>query len=339
MRVFKNMFMTRLLLCLFSLTLFSCSGEKKAKAFNGIEVQMIIGRFYEAFDGKLPEIKNASHWFLGNSQLDLGGSEEVIPPGGKLVEGCFKNEDSTEVMLFSKFGPEKDAEAHKPTGSFYEIPIYFLNNSNDTNTITLSKEDNKTLDAQLILENKEVLSPVAFRIPGFFPIDERSLFTSFESKLFLSLPPKTKTWLLLVFDVPKNIKTAGLSLCSQTNFDINFSAAKFREINCKTVKEYKTELQFSMTQNWKEGENPANATTTYYTNREAILDILNRFQLEGKTKLDNRLKKLIEQIEKVPAYEASYPENPWFDVNLSPELFSKLSKLTDDIGTQLNCGD
>jgi len=339
MRVFKNMFMTRLLFCSCFLTLLSCSGEKKAKAFNGIEVQMIIGRFWNAFDGKLPVMNNAAHWYLGNSKLDLGGSEEVIPPGGKLVEGCFKNEDSTEVMLFSKFGPEEDEEAHKPTGSFYEVPLYLSNNSKDTNTITLSKKDNKTLDVQLMLENKETFSPVAFRIPGFFPIDERSLFTSFESKLFLSLPPKTKTWLLLVFDIPEDTKTANLALCSKTTFFINFSAAKFREINCKTVKEYKTELQFSMTQNWKEGEDPANATTTYYTNREAILDILNRFQLEGETKLDKRLKKLIEQIEKAPAYEASYPENPWFDVNLSPELFSELSKLTDDIGTQLNCGD
>jgi len=339
MRLFKNMFMTRLLFCSCFLALFSCSGEKKTTTFDGIEVQMIIGRFWNAFDGKLPEIKNASHWFLGNSQLDLGGSEEVIPPGGKLVEGCFKNEDSTEVMLFSKFGPAEDKEAHKATGSFYEIPIYFSNNSNDTNTITLSKEDNKTLDAQLILEDKKVLSPVAFRIPGFFPIEERSLFTAFESKLILSLPPKNQTWLLLVFDIPEDTKTAQLNLCSQINFDINFSASKFRQNNCKTVKKYKTELQFSMTQNWKEGEDPANATTTYYTNREAILEILNQFQLEGETKLNNRLKKLIEQIEKAPAYEASYPENPWFDVILTPELFSRLSKLTDDIYTQLNCGD
>jgi hypothetical protein len=339
MRLFKNMFMTRLLFCSCFLALLSCSGEKKAKAFNGIEVQLIIGRFWNAFDGKLPVINDAAHWHLGNSHLDLSGAEEVIPPGGKLVEGCFKNEDSTEVMLFSKFGPAEDKEACKPTGSFYEIPIYFSNNSNDTNTIALSKEDNKTLNVQLVLDNKEALSPAAFRIPGFPPIDERSLFTSFESKLFLSLPPKTKTWLLLVFDIPADIKTAELVLCSKTTFDINFSAAKFREINCKTVKEYKTELQFSMTQNWKEGEDPANATTTYYTNRAAILDILNRFQLEGETKLDKRLKKLIEQIEKAPAYEASYPENPWFDVNLSPELFSLLDEFMDDISTQFNCGE
>ena len=339
MRVLSNKFLMQLSLCLFYLVLFSCSGNKKSKDFNGIEVQMVTGRFYDAFDGKLPAIDNAAHWYLGNSILDLDDSKEVIPPGGKLVEGSFKNEDSTEFMLFSKFGPAEDEEARKPKGSFYEIPIYFANNSNNTNTITLSKEDNKTLNVQLVLENKEAFSPVAFRIPGFFPIDERSLFTSFEGKFSLSLPPKNRTWLLLVFDIPEDIKTANLALCSKANFEINFSAVKFREINCKTVKEYKTELQFSMTQNWKEGEDPANATTTYYTNREAILDILNRFELEGETKLNKRLEKFIKQIEKAPAYEASYPENPWFDVVLSPELFSELSKLTDDITVQLNCGD
>lgn len=337
MRVFSNKCLIQVSLCLVSLVLFSCSGDKKSKGFNGIEVKVVTGRFWNAFDGQLPVMNNASHWYLGNSILDLDDSKEVIPPGGKLVEGCFKNEDSTEFMLFSKFGPAKDEEVYKAKGSFYEIPLYFSNNSTDTNNITLSKEENKTLNVQLVFENKETFSPIAFRIPGFFPIDERSLFTSFEGKLMVSLPPKRQTWLLLVFDIPEDIKTANLTLCAKANFDINFSAAKFRETNCKTVQEYKTELQFSMTQNWKEGEDPANATTTYYTNRETILDILNRFELEGEAKLDKRLEKLIEQIEKAPAYEASYPENPWFDVTLSPKLFSESSKLTDDIATQFNC--
>jgi hypothetical protein len=337
MRVLSNKFLIRVSLCLVSLVLFSCSGDKKAKDLDGIEVKTVTGRFYDAFDGNLPSIDNAAHWYLGNSILDLDNSKEVIPPGGKLVEGSFKNEDSTEFMLFSKFGPAEDEEAYKAKGSFYEIPLYFSNNSNDTNTLTLSKEENKTLNVQLVLENKEIFSPVAFRIPGFFPIDERSLFTSFEGKLSLSLPPKNQTWLLLIFDIPEDIKTANLALCSKADFDINFSAAKFREINCKTVQEYKTELQFSMTQNWKKGEDPANATTTYYTNRETILDILNRFELEGETKLNRRLKDLIEMIKKAPAYEATYPQNPWFDVTISPELFSELSKLTDDIAAQFNC--
>ena len=338
MRVFSNKFPIRVSLCLVFLVLFSCQGDTKSKDIDGIEVKTVIGRFYDAFDGKLPSIDNAAHWYLGNSILDLDDSKDVIPPGGKLVEGCFKNEDSTEFMLFSKFGPAEDEEAYKAKGSFYEIPLYFSNNSNDTNNITLSKEENKTLNVQLVSENKEVFSPVAFRIPGFFPIDERSLFTSFEGSLSMSLPPKNQTWLLLVFDIPEDIKTANLALCSKANFDINFSAVKFREINCKTVQEYKTELRFSMTQNWKEGEDPANATTTYYTNREAILDILNRFELEGEPKLNKRLEKLIKQIEKAPAYEATYPQDSWFDVTISPKLFSELSKLTDDITTQLNCG-
>jgi hypothetical protein len=339
MIILNNKFMIRLSLCFFSLILLSCAGENKTKNSNGIEVQTVIGRFYDAFDGNFPEINNAAHWYLEKSNLDMGESEKVIPPGGKLVEGCFKNEDSTEFMLFSKFGPAEDEEAYKPENSFYEIPIYFSNSSNDTNKITLSKGDNKTLNVQLILENNKAFSPVAFRIPGFSPIDERSLFTSFQGKLSLSLPPKNQSWLLLVFDIPEDIKKAKLNLCSKTDFDINFSAAKFREINCTTVKKYKTELQFSMTQNWKEGEDPANATTTYYTNREAILNILNRFGLETEPKLDKRLKKLIKQIEKAPAYEASYPENPWFDVTFSPELFSELSELTDDIAVQFNCGE
>jgi len=324
-----------------------------------ITVFMGVGRFWDAFDGKLPSIDNAAHWFLGDSKLDLSNSEEKIPPGGKLVEGDFKvssQKKDSEVLNFSKFGPAAAKNVYKASGTFYEVLIYLHNSCSTRISTVLSKEDNKTLNAKLVLDNKTALSPIAFRIPGFDAIDEKSLFTSFEGRLSVSLPAKSRTWLLLVFDISKNIQTGKLHIFSSVVYDIKFpdrknipnenissSEKKCWETNCKAVQSYKTELKFSMSKSWKQGEDSSKAITTYTTNREALLDILGRFQLDDEKDLHTRLLTLIKMVKNAPAYNAVYPENTWLDVTLSNDLFNLLGKFMNDVSARaeknsVHCG-
>ena len=81
--------------------------------------------------------------------------------------------------------------------------LWFRNDGDNTKSFTLGK---RGLNVGLLLEDQEEKEVLAFRMP------EGPMMTNFFGEASLELTPREKSWLLLIFDVPKDRSKAMLRI-------------------------------------------------------------------------------------------------------------------------------
>jgi hypothetical protein len=142
---------------------------------------------------------------------------DATPPGinlSKVVEGSTKvttRGNYSYTMTVRNFAAFRQSSAPKAKGRFWEILVWFTNTGKNTAKLDFVGKGQSMMDAGLIIPDKKSLELKAFLIPstGIAPI---SLITAWQGPLGLKLEPGEKTWLILVFDVPTEIKAAQLRL-------------------------------------------------------------------------------------------------------------------------------
>ena len=95
----------------------------------------------------------------------------------------------------------------KPVGRFWELLLWMENKGNKDAGVLLFGKNEEGLDVRLILDDDRELLMRGYRVPGF-SIADVSLVIASQGRLKTDLKPGEKTWLLVVFDVPKEYASA-----------------------------------------------------------------------------------------------------------------------------------
>lgn len=109
-------------------------------------------------------------------------------------------------MIYEKFNPSDYKEGIKPSGTFLELLLWFTNTGEKESVVWFNTKGESLMDSHLIL-NKQKIYAKAFLIPGL-EIAYISLVTAWEGQLGFVLKQGEQTWLLIIFDVPEEHKSA-----------------------------------------------------------------------------------------------------------------------------------
>jgi hypothetical protein len=146
----------------------------------GVFVKVSRVRTWESYDNDVPPLDPHQHWV---SQGSNGGGFSI------------------SVKPFTGEGRVS------PKGRFWEVLLWIENKSVKQTTIPLYGKDEEGLDVRLMLDGGEEMPMCGYRVPGF-NISYMSLVVASQGRLQADLKPTEKTWLLVVFDVPREHKSA-----------------------------------------------------------------------------------------------------------------------------------
>lgn len=193
-----------------------------------ISIDKIAFRSWEKYDGMRPDIDTKVRWQVGEEAvpsdvfesgwlirsvkiLVLDNIAKTLEYGGLAAEKGGKPIYSMEIKAFATV---KDAPVEKASGVFWEATLFLKNTANEPGTFWLHRDDEHGLDISLITSGERETKLKAFLLPNM-PLNKKSLVTDWTGKLGVTLNPGETTWVVLVFDVPK-----------ETNFGIlKFQAA------------------------------------------------------------------------------------------------------------------
>lgn len=180
----------------------------------GVSVSASV-RTWRSFDGELPNDTQAARWSAGDRflieirRLPSFPGKSVLANGTSALEQTDgkTGQKSTYALTAAMFGG--DEAARTPEGTFWEVTVRLRNNGKTPQTVPVQK--NGRLDAALTMPDGKSLKPVGFVFPDV-DVWSRSLLTEVYGQLAVKLAPGASTWLVLVFDVPEDDRTATLRL-------------------------------------------------------------------------------------------------------------------------------
>ena len=151
-------------------------------------------------------IKSVRTWAIFDANKPVDASHEFWVTGNYSINvACF--------------APSEGIVVEKATGRFLELQVWFTNKGQKEATLDFITNEGTELDARLLFDQGKTAKVRAFLIPGL-GIAPISLVTFWKGNLGIKLNPGQETWLLLVFDIPADIKTAKLQIKNLTPIPI-----------------------------------------------------------------------------------------------------------------------
>jgi hypothetical protein len=147
---------------------------------DGVFMKVSRVRAWESYDHDVPPLDPYQHW---------------------VSQGSKKGGFSISVRPFT--GEERVT----PKGRFWELLVWIENKGVKETAIPLYGKDEEGLDLHLMLGSGVKMPMCGYRVPGF-NISDMSLVVASQGRLQAELKPTEKTWLLVVFDVPREQKSA-----------------------------------------------------------------------------------------------------------------------------------
>ncbi len=188
-----------------------CKNETHKDLAQGINIKVEQVRTWDSYQYKFPaklEKFKYSSWKSNNIMI-----ENYYTTGSKLLSGSRtvqvgENSYSFTIKNFSRY---KDKAAPEAKGRFCEFLITITNSGKEEKEITFISGEETAFNARLISPAIKNIGVSAFLFPKInaSPI---SLITSWKGRLGVNLMSGSKTWFLLVFDIPVDINNFQLQL-------------------------------------------------------------------------------------------------------------------------------
>lgn len=173
--------------------------NKEIPLDSGVFMQVTRLRTWKSYNPDMPPDVPYQHWLTLPSQNREESQITVQPFVG-------------EYQVYSK-------------GIFWELLLWFENKGNKKTTCEVYKDDESGIDVHLFLSDGSETVLSGFKVPGLGLISDESLIVSTNGKWSVDLKPGEKSWIIVVFDVPSDQKSAKFRLKSYTHLWVTLPGA------------------------------------------------------------------------------------------------------------------
>ncbi len=164
-------------------------------------------RTWAEYDTIQPPDGMGEGWASGALAIkDYSEGSQMIAGSSRITVG-----NDSYGMTIQNFVTFSNSPAPKAKGVYRELTVWISNTGRKPASLDMMAKGAKTLDVQLVLPDKSRLAPCGFRFPSMGAF-AACFATAWEGKLGFTLAPGRKTWLLLLFDVPRGLDNGQLQI-------------------------------------------------------------------------------------------------------------------------------
>jgi hypothetical protein len=203
-------------------------GQPHATLGSDVTFTVVAARSWTSPDAKFllrDKVPDDSYYYLQMDGLSTGGGPSVV------LENEGAEDDRTALKTGAIF-KRRCVKLSPPKGKYLEVLLMFQNASKQTDDEPISGQRKGELDIPLTPTGGPPIRPLDFLATGFSTsrlsqlqdLQKQGLtvITEFTGTMSIHLEADGKTWILLLFDVPRSSKSAKLQIRNSAPITLDF---------------------------------------------------------------------------------------------------------------------